>query len=340
MRPLTSALLLALGCASQAPASPTTPEPTPAEEPAPDATEAAQGEGFLARRARHETVLVTRGPSPQPYDELESTELAQVVRYESDGRELIGLLANGEELDPARPRPALLYLHGGWALGPSDVADCRPFLEAGWVVFAPAFRGENGNPGHHELYYGELDDARAALAHLKAIPGVDAEHVAVFGHSAGGILAGMLALYPDLGVMATGSAGGSYDERLFEGEPQVFEDTPIERSLRVWAPHADELQQPHFACVGEQDGFAQLGLQVALETADGSRAPLIAVLAAGNHFSSLATCMEGFYRLLTEPPPGPEADAAEATPAETAPAEATPAETTPAETGPRGSVSD
>lgn len=46
------ALLLALGCASQAPASPTTPEPTPAEEPAPDATEAAQGEGFLARRAR------------------------------------------------------------------------------------------------------------------------------------------------------------------------------------------------------------------------------------------------------------------------------------------------
>src|SRR5690606_23702719 len=106
---------------------------------------------LLERRRAHRTALARVGPSPLPHHPL-GLHLGSPVRYRSAELELVGLFAR-PHVDPLSRRgraPAVLYLHGGWSLADVDMLDCRPFLDAGFIVFAPAYRGENGNPGAHE----------------------------------------------------------------------------------------------------------------------------------------------------------------------------------------------
>lgn len=213
--------------------------------------------GLVEERRRHRTVLDRRGPSPQPFYSFEVEPFAE-VKYTANGRALKGWLAFPESSSLARDGrwPVLVHLHGGFAVGESDLEDTRPFLEAGLAVFVPSFRGENGNPGWFEFAYGEVDDARAALRFIRQNPRIDAERAFVFGHSSGGLIAGLLALYPDLGVKDTGSVGALYDEGLFDEDAfRPFRDSEKERALRVFAPSVDQLRTPHFACVGRQDLF-------------------------------------------------------------------------------------
>jgi dienelactone hydrolase len=223
------------------------------------------------------------------------------VRYPSAGRELVGLFANPHTTALARHgrAPALLYLHGGWALADLDMLDCRPFLAAGFAVLAPAYRGENGNPGVHEMLYAELDDALAALAWLRARADVDPERVFVFGYSAGGMLAALLALVPELGARMTGSANGIYDASIFDQQVLPFVDTPLERELRLLLPHIEELVHPHLACVGASDP----GVAPARAAADraGAASPFELVITPGDHDSSLAACIAAYLERIIEP---------------------------------------
>ena len=81
--------------------------------------------------------------------------------YTSDGRKLKGWLFRPAPAAGGNP-PVLVYFHGGFAFGADDFEACKPFADAGFVVFTPMLRGENGNPGDFEMYMGEVDDARAA----------------------------------------------------------------------------------------------------------------------------------------------------------------------------------
>jgi pimeloyl-ACP methyl ester carboxylesterase len=116
----------------------------------------------------------------------------------------------------------------------------------------------------------------------------------VFGHSAGGMLASMLALYPDLPALDTGSAGGFYGPALFDSLKRPFVDSPTERRMRLFAPYVAQMKQPHFACVGEGDRFArEVAMQVTSRAHD-LHLPLEADVVAGNHFTSLPTCMAAY----------------------------------------------
>ncbi|MFK0154727.1 alpha/beta hydrolase fold domain-containing protein [Streptomyces sp. NPDC090493] len=104
---------------------------------------------------------------------------------------------------PAEPVPVVLWLHGGaWAFGsprelppPLRAADpLEHVLDAGWAVAAAEYRlsGEASFPA-------QLDDAKAAvrwLRHFAPRLGLDADRIAVWGESAGGHLASLLALTP------------------------------------------------------------------------------------------------------------------------------------------------
>jgi pimeloyl-ACP methyl ester carboxylesterase len=287
-RSVVAAALVALGMSGCSRGCARAKHHAPLIEPAPS--------DFFADRAAHPTHLEKHAPSPQEYSPWPTDGLLRVVDYPSGGRTLKGLLARPASAALARDgkSPVLIYLHGGFALGADDVAACLPFSKAGFLVWAPALRGENGNPGDHELAFGELDDARAALEFAKTITGADPSRMVTFGHSAGGMLSSLLALYPSLPVIDTGSAGGLYGPALFDGLPRPFVDDPIERRMRLFAPYVRQMKQPHFACVGDGDRFPRNVLTEVTTVATSAHLPLETAVVPGNHFGSLAACMEAY----------------------------------------------
>lgn len=247
-------------------------------------------------RRRHVTQLHVRGPSPQPHAPLAaSLDGIERLEYVSAGRSLAALFVRPLRRTPA---PALLYLHGGWALADQHVRECWPFVLADFAVFAPSYRGENGNLGVHEMLWGELDDALSALAHVRSLPEVDPERVFVFGHSAGGMLAALMAFEPALDARLTGSIDGIYGPEVFDYQRLPFVDTPRERELRLALPHIEELEQPHVALVGCDD-LALASTEEAAERAARAGVPLEAVVVPGDHQQSVASGMTAFLACAT-----------------------------------------
>jgi dipeptidyl aminopeptidase/acylaminoacyl peptidase len=66
----------------------------------------------------------------------------------------------------------------------------------GFVMLIPMLRGENGNPGHFEAYYSEVDDIIAAGHFVRSLPYVDPNRVFLAGHSVGAILTVLTAMRP------------------------------------------------------------------------------------------------------------------------------------------------
>ncbi len=102
----------------------------------------------------------------------------------------------------AGPGPALLWIHGGgYVIGDAAQDDvlCRRFArELGATVASVDYRLAPEHP-----YPASLEDCYAALRWLSALPAVDPARVAIGGASAGGGLAGALALHArDLGEIA------------------------------------------------------------------------------------------------------------------------------------------
>lgn len=251
-------------------------------------------------RRRHATRLRVRGPSPQPHEPLgASLEGVERVEYRSDGRSLAGLFAVRAGSLRVRRAPALLYLHGGWALSDEHMRQCRPFIEAGFAVFAPSYRGENGNPGVHEMLWGELDDALAALAWLRERPEVDPQRCFVLGYSAGGMLAALMAFEPELDVRLTGSIDGIFGSEIFDYQALPFVDSPRERELRLALPHIESLEQPHLALVGRDD-IALESTRAAAERAERAGVPLAAVVVPGDHQQCVDPGMAAFLACVTK----------------------------------------
>jgi acetyl esterase/lipase len=245
---------------------------------------------FAERRAQHRTNLVTHGPSPQRYVDEPAPPGVEEIRYRSGDLDLKAWYAH-----PTSGRvPALVYFHGGFAFGADDFNVVRPFLDAGFAVLTPVLRGENGNPGDFELYYGELDDARAAVAWIRGRPDVDRDHVFAFGHSAGGVLAALISFYPDTGLRLTGSAGGLYDTEVLTGLERFDPWDREESLLRVPAPNADQFRVPHIGYVGTDDILARRGATIAARIATKARSPLTVETVPGNHFASLEPALQRF----------------------------------------------
>lgn len=214
---------------------------------------------YEEKRARLFTSEMRRGPSPQPAEPFEAPRGATVQSYESDDRELGVWVWRPEGVAEEEKRPALVYLHGGFALGGGDFDDAKQAHDAGFVVVLPTWRGENGNLGNFELMLGEVDDAAAAIRWTAQQPGVDPARVYAFGHSAGGALALLVTLLDDVPLQHSGSASGVFSEQdLLElGGVAPFEPRDREHTLaRTMFGHFDEMKHPHFAWLGANDAMA------------------------------------------------------------------------------------
>ncbi len=194
--------------------------------------------------------------------------------------------------------PAIVYLHGGFALGAEDFTRCKPFLDAGYAVLLPSLRGENDNAGHFELLYGEVDDARAAVQWLARQPNIDKGRLYAFGHSVGGGLSALLSLWDDVPLRATGSSGGLYPYTVFG----VWSDMlpfnrrdPLERQLRLLLGNTGDMKHPHFAYIGDEDELMSV-VGPAAEELKTTNAPLMVTVVEGDNFTSLTRSMRRFVK--------------------------------------------
>jgi dipeptidyl aminopeptidase/acylaminoacyl peptidase len=210
-------------------------EPVHQQPPDPPASAA---EDLAAARAGFVTKLRVRGPAPQPYRNVAPPPGVKEVEYASGGLTLKGWLS--DNAGGGAKRPAVVFLHGGFAFGADDWADAAPFARAGFVLFMPRLRGENGNPGTYESFLGEADDAVAAGRFVAALPGVDGANVFVAGHSAGGVLTCLAAMLPSP-YKAAAALDGSVDMAGWAaGSPEALVpyDRTDPREVRVRNPLA------------------------------------------------------------------------------------------------------
>jgi dipeptidyl aminopeptidase/acylaminoacyl peptidase len=216
-------------------------------------------------RAAYATHIIHFGPSPQPYKEEYPPEGVKAVKYSSGKLSLRAWVSSEAIIAASQRKPAVVWLHGGFAFGSEDWDETKPYRDAGFLVMTPMLRGENGNPGQHELYYSEVDDAIAAGQYLASLPGVDPAHLFVAGHSAGATVSLLSALMSSPFVAST-PIGGYVDmadlaRYLKDGTLPFHQKDTREFKLRSAMYFPKSVKIPLYMLCGDQDTIAEHGIE-------------------------------------------------------------------------------
>lgn len=259
----------------------------------------ARSQYYLNMRKSYATALKTHGPAPQDWRNRAPLPGVTEIPYTSGDLKLKAWLQMPDNAQ-ADKVPAVVYFHGGFAFSMDEFDDCKPFLAAGFAVMIPTLRGENGNPGDFELLYGEIDDARAAIAALARQPRIDASRIYTFGHSVGGGISALLSLWDDVPVRMGGSSGGLYPKNVFSGWKDIapFDvNNDKEKSLRLLVGNMASMKRKHIAYIGEDDGIVAVVPDADTEVKQ-SGAPLTISIIGGDHFTSLDLAISSFANAI------------------------------------------
>lgn len=210
---------------------------------------------FEVSRKSFETELTKRIEAPQEYDNT-APDQVKVVEYDSGDRKLMAWLVLPER-DP--PFPAVVFVHDGFALSRGDYDSAMRFVDHGFAVLIPSFRGENGNPGDFEMCYGEVDDLVNAIDYMATRKKVDPKNIFAAGHGVGATNVMLAAeLSPHLKKVAClGSrpdmvASGTYENAPFDSKNEK------ELLMRSPARFANDLKCPMLLLYSEQDSAHKL----------------------------------------------------------------------------------
>jgi tetratricopeptide (TPR) repeat protein len=209
---------------------------------------------FYSERSSFETNLIQRIPAPQEYiDELPPAGAKEVI-YDSGDLKLKAWLSDKPADD--NKHPAVVFAHGGFSFGGTGWNDGQEFINHGFVLMTPMLRGENGNPGNFEYFYGEVNDLLAAADYLANVSYVDSEKIFLCGHSVGGTLSILSSMMPS-NYRAISSFGGMPDTGYlikYGGYPIPYDSKNIkEFELRSAIYHSDSIIKPLFIYVGDQE---------------------------------------------------------------------------------------
>jgi dipeptidyl aminopeptidase/acylaminoacyl peptidase len=266
---------------------------TPAKGAADDATQGAalapvvevQHDDYAQARSRFRSRLLRQGPAPQPWSPVKPPAGAVEVEYPSGDLRLRAWVNRPAE--EGRRRPAVLFLHGGFAFDRDDWAVSQPYRDAGFVVLTPMLRAENGQAGSFTLFYDEVDDVLAAAEFLSKQPYVDAKRLYVAGSSAGGTLA-LLAAEASPCFRAAASFSASPDQALLVKHAKVDlpfdKEDPRELQLRSPLAYAASFKCPVRIYYATQDHFVRTSQRTA-ELAKERGLDVEAVRMEGNHGS-------------------------------------------------------
>ncbi len=171
----------------------------------------------------------------------------------------------------------------------------------------PSLRGENGNPGDQEIAFGEVDDLRASITFVSQQPGVDTRRIYLIGHSAGGMISSLAALYTDLPVALSASIGGVYTPETVCGmtDTATFDvNDPVECQLRSLLPFASELPREHRAYIGTEDVGIRQQMPSIRNAVARSNGRLVVVDVPGDHLQSVAPALADFLTVIRATPGG------------------------------------
>jgi dipeptidyl aminopeptidase/acylaminoacyl peptidase len=250
-------------------------------------------EPYAEARKHFQTRLVRQGPAPQKWQREVQQPGVQEVQYTSGDLRLKAWMT--PPAPGAQRRPAVLFLHGGFAFDHTDWEQARPFRDAGFVTMTPILRGENGLPGSYSMFYHEVDDVLAAAELLAAQPHVDGQRIYVAGHSVGGTLA-LLAAMASNRFRAAASFSGSADQVAWSrGQEELV---PFERSdsreFQMRSPLAfpRSFQCPVRVYYGSQEALFPASSQKLAQLARAAGKDVEAVSIPGDHFSSVSAAMQ------------------------------------------------
>ncbi len=251
-----------------------------------------QTEDYAQARQHFQTRLVHQGPAPQEWQIEAPPAGVREVPYQS-GNLRLRTWVNGPPPDDRR-RPAVLFLHGGFAFGADDWEQTQPFRDAGFVVMTPTLRGENGLPGSYSMFYNEVEDVLAAAETLAKLPYVDGNRIYVAGHSVGGTLT-MLAAMTSKRFRAASSFSGSPDQRIWsrmQPHDPPFDITD-DREFQMRSPLAfpRSFKCPVRLYYGSQEFFFAANSQKTAQLAKAAGLDVEAVSVPGDHLTMAEPAM-------------------------------------------------
>jgi dienelactone hydrolase len=240
--------------------------------------------------------------------ELPADSPFQRITYRSDELELKAFLSTP---DAVGPHPAVLWVEGGfggpavpWERGPvEDDQSAMDFVEAGFVVLAPSFRGELDNPGEIGPFYGETTDLLNALAHLRTLDGVDPRRIYLVGHSTGGTNV-LLAAAAGAEARATVVFGGRavVEPDLYELPVVLSDEGARLRSALHWA---DDLTHPVYYLGGDNEWLVD-GAAMARAATEAGRTMTVHPVPRTDHFTMLTPARRVLIpKMLADDPSGP-----------------------------------
>ncbi len=259
---------------------------TPAMAPGPAGLEL-QTEDYRDARGHFQTQLIRQAPAPQQGEPLQAPAGAlQVVYFPASPLKawISPAPAGGAK------HPAILFLHGGFAIGAEDWDMGRPYEQAGYVVMMPVLRAENGQAGSYSMFYNEVSDVMDALTYLSKVPYVDSSHIYLAGHSVGGTLVQLSALTAS-GFKAAASFSGAPDPIAWsKGQPEVipFDANQIkEFQMRSSLAFATSFKCPTRLYYGSKEQWCAVPSQLTAGRAKTKGLNVEAVEVAGDHFSAV-----------------------------------------------------
>ena len=278
--------------ASPAPAATTAPAAAPTVTPDPPSSEPIQMTGDYEReRRKFRTDLLNKGPAPDKFEPLVAPPGAEQIFYRSGYGGELELVAWVNTYERTRkPRPAVLFLHGGNAIGQGHWMLMKPYIDAGYVVMIPSMRGENGQKGNFSGFYDEVDDVLAASDRLRHLPGVDEHRMFLAGHSIGGTLAMLTAMSTRRFRAAAPISGNPDAFAFFNRYPQDirFNDkNPREFQMRSPVCYAHSFKCPLAVMHGSEEVHFVTRLGLLSKRAHAAGVKMSVDMFPGGHFTAL-----------------------------------------------------
>ncbi|MBZ8118968.1 alpha/beta hydrolase [Roseovarius sp. LXJ103] len=186
---------------------------------------------------------------------------------------------------PESGKPVILYLHGNAGNLANRAGRFEQFLERGYGLIAPAYRGSSGSGGIPSEALIAADMARLYGSLGDLIPGLAPADVILFGESLGSGVA--LRLIADtrqqpLGVVLE-APYTSLPDVVRVSAPQFTSLIPQMQNIWNSAEHAQSLTAPLMIIHGTQDTLIPVAQGRAVHAAAGSAAKQMIEVQAGGH---------------------------------------------------------